>query len=54
MKRELMAFADFVAGELLDLYQMKGWGCNFEDFKRNAQNAISETFARYTIDEEDE
>jgi hypothetical protein len=53
MKKELKNFANFVFGELLDLYTMKDWGCDFETFKSAACEAFSEESPRWKIDEED-
>lgn len=53
MDKELKNFANFVFGELLDLYTMKDWGCDFEAFKSAACEAILEEGSRWKIDEED-
>ena len=54
MNKELKNFANFVFGELLDLFTMKDWGCDFEAFKFEACQAILEEGSRWKIDEEDE
>jgi hypothetical protein len=53
MNKELKNFANFVFGELLDLYTMKDWGCDFEAFKSVAYKAILEEGPRWKIEEED-
>ena len=50
--RELKRFANFVLSELLDLYQMKEWHCNFEEFKTLAQEKIALECERWYIESE--
>ena len=52
--RELERFADFVLSELLDLYQIKNWGCNFEDFKTAMREKINAECERWWIESEKE
>ena len=53
MEKELKNFANFVFGELLDLYRMKDWGCDFETFKTAICEVILEEGPKWKIDEED-
>lgn len=50
--RELKRFANFVLSELLDLYQMKNWNCNFEEFKASMQEKIAVECERWFIESE--
>ena len=52
--RELKRFANFVLSELLDLYQMKEWDCNFEDFKSAMREKIDAECKRWWIESEKE
>ena len=52
--RELKKFANFVLSELLDLYQMKNWNCNFEEFKTAMREKIEAECQRWWIESERE
>lgn len=52
--KELKRFANFVLSELLDLYQMKDWNCNFEDFKSTMREKINDECKRWWIESEKE
>jgi hypothetical protein len=54
MDRELKRFANFVLSELLDLYQMKYWDCNFEEFKAAMREKIDIECKRWWIASEKE
>lgn len=54
MDRELKRFANFVLSELLDLYQMKYWDCNFEEFKSAMREKIDIECKRWWIASEKE
>lgn len=52
MNRELKRFANQVLGQLLDLYQIKNWNCNFETFKSCFQEKIADECKRWWIEGE--
>lgn len=52
--KALKHFANFVLGELLDLYQMKDWNCDFEEFKAEMREKIEAECQRWWIESESE
>lgn len=54
LDRELKRFANFVLSELLDLYQMKEWNCDFEEFKSLMREKLDDECERWWIESERE
>lgn len=54
LEKELSVFSEDSLGELLDIYQMMDWGCNWEEFLNFFSSIIQKEIEKWKKEDVDE